>query len=131
MLVNIRYYDKTLGQSRKLAGELRLISERMTAKDLLERRISEDMAAESRDNAEHLNLIHPRNKETKLNGARTFGVATQDRLETRLSVAITALNKGTFIMLLDDRQVTSDDELVTLKENSAVTFIKLVPLVGG
>jgi hypothetical protein len=35
------------------------------------------------------------------------------------------------VLLVDDRQVESLDETVVLRAGGEVTFLKLVPLVGG
>ena len=36
-----------------------------------------------------------------------------------------------FLLLVDDRQVSDLDEEVVLRHDTTVTFLKLVPLVGG
>ncbi|MER7591051.1 hypothetical protein ABTW72_26295 [Micromonospora sp. NPDC127501] len=51
--------------------------------------------------------------------------------EERTLVALDAFRRNGFVVLVDDRQVTALDEKVRLHAGSRVTFLKLVPLVGG
>lgn len=45
--------------------------------------------------------------------------------------AIESFQRNGFLILVDDRQVSELDEIVELRHNTTVTFLKLVPLVGG
>ncbi|MEV6344351.1 hypothetical protein [Actinoplanes sp. NPDC051851] len=51
--------------------------------------------------------------------------------EERVRAALDAFARNGFVVLVDDRQVTEPDETVELRAGSRVTFLKLVPLVGG
>ncbi|MFD6683110.1 hypothetical protein [Micromonospora parva] len=51
--------------------------------------------------------------------------------EARTQVALDAFRRNGFVVLVDDRQVTALDETVRLHAGSRITFLKLVPLVGG
>ncbi|NYH45305.1 hypothetical protein HNR22_005032 [Micromonospora jinlongensis] len=51
--------------------------------------------------------------------------------EERTRVALEGFTRNRFVVLVDDRQVTALDEKVRLHAGSRVTFLKLVPLVGG
>ncbi|MET8551851.1 hypothetical protein [Micromonospora zamorensis] len=51
--------------------------------------------------------------------------------EERTRVALEGFVRNRFVVLVDDRQVTALDEKVRLHAGSRVTFLKLVPLVGG
>jgi hypothetical protein len=44
---------------------------------------------------------------------------------------VTAFRRNGFVVLVDERQVEDLDEVVDLFAGSVVTFLKLVPLVGG
>jgi hypothetical protein len=52
-------------------------------------------------------------------------------LATQTRQALDAFERNAFVVLVDDRQVTELTETVRLREGSRVTFLKLVPLVGG
>ncbi|WP_330464093.1 hypothetical protein [Micromonospora zamorensis] len=51
--------------------------------------------------------------------------------EERTLATLEAFGRNGFVVLVDDRQVTSLDDKVHLHAGSRVTFLKLVPLVGG
>ncbi|MET9298799.1 MULTISPECIES: hypothetical protein [Micromonospora] len=51
--------------------------------------------------------------------------------EERSRTTLDAFGRNAFVVLVDDRQVTALDEKVRLHAGSRVTFLKLVPLVGG
>src|SRR4051812_6070039 len=51
--------------------------------------------------------------------------------EERTRVTLGAYGRNAFVVLVDDRQVTELDEVVHLHAGTKVTFLKLVPLVGG
>ncbi|KAB1907910.1 hypothetical protein J5U46_09525 [Micromonospora tulbaghiae] len=51
--------------------------------------------------------------------------------EERTRMTLAAFGRNAFVVLVDDRQVTELDEKVRLHAGSRVTFLKLVPLVGG
>ncbi|MEU7917295.1 hypothetical protein [Micromonospora zamorensis] len=51
--------------------------------------------------------------------------------EERTRATLEAFGRNGFVVLVDDRQITSLDDKVHLHAGSRVTFLKLVPLVGG
>ena len=74
--------------------------------------------------------MKPTEAEETLNGFR-FRLRTQVKLQEQIDAALKAFANNGFLLLIDDRQVSSLDEWITLQRASHVTFIKLVPLVGG
>jgi len=104
-MFKLAYIDRTIGQSGRFTGELRLVSERLTAGDLIRRRIEQTEAE---------------GPGRPLNGA----VLTVEKVAT-------ALENGQLLMLLDGRQILSVSEVVVLRDDSKLTFIWLTPLAGG
>lgn len=51
--------------------------------------------------------------------------------ERQAEIALTAFTRNGFFVLVDDRQLTSLDEMVDLQTTTRVSFVRLVPLVGG
>ena len=74
-------------------------------------------------------LIQPDETERLLNGARPSH-RTLD-WEKQYASAIAAFHGNGFLVLVDDRQITELDEAVDLRPQTQVTFLKLVPLIGG
>lgn len=52
-------------------------------------------------------------------------------VEAEADVAVAAFERNGFVVLVDERQVEELDSPVRLTPASIVTFLKLVPLVGG
>jgi hypothetical protein len=67
--------------------------------------------------------------------ARLLGAGrpARERLdwEEHFTLALQAFQANRFLLLVDDRQVTDLTEVVELRHDSTITFLKLVPLVGG
>jgi hypothetical protein len=146
MQVALKVFDRNMGRPAKLVRELRLVSERTTARDVIRRRIEVEATELNRAAAGEINstaladsLVVPSLVEMALNGNRRYGfrrnparaAAKVIEVEEQLRIALEAFEKGSFIMLFDGRQITMPDEELTLAESSSVTFIKLTPLVGG
>jgi hypothetical protein len=61
---------------------------------------------------------------------RSKGTREAD-FEPQLHAACDAFERNAFFVLVGDRQVTTLDEPIDVVAQPTVTFIKLVPLVGG
>lgn len=75
-------------------------------------------------------LVQPNEAERTLNGFKFHKPRLVDPA-TQYEKAIEAFVGNGFIVLVDDRQVESLDTEIALHPETSVTFLKLVPLVGG
>ena len=127
----LRIFDEIPGQKRAEKASLRLAAQRISVRDLIRRRVEDEVTVFNKGPAEvYRGLVQPTASEQVLNGFKVKKGRVVDA-EEQVRVAFEAFSRNRFVILFDDRQVeTLDDELV-LKEDSAVTFLKLVPLVGG
>jgi hypothetical protein len=75
-------------------------------------------------------LVQPTDAERTLNG---FKVPQRCRLdpEKQFERAIELFYRNGFLILVDDRQVIELEEEIQLHPDTTVTFLKLIPLVGG
>lgn len=48
-----------------------------------------------------------------------------------MRAALEAFERNGFILLVEDRQVETLEEEIRVRPDTQVTFLKLVPLVGG
>ena len=127
----LKIWDETPGQGKRAAAELTLASERITAADLIRRRVEAEVAAYNRKtDAVFEGLVQPTESERVLNG---FKLKTRRSLdpENQVRVALDAFRNNGFVLLFDDRQIEEPDEWLTVTPTSEATFLKLVPLVGG
>jgi hypothetical protein len=51
--------------------------------------------------------------------------------EARADAAEAAFDRNGFVLLVGERQVESLDEVVSLTDDPVISFVRLVPLVGG
>jgi hypothetical protein len=108
--------------SRKRTGELRLelVSERITARELIRRRVEVEVARFRQVVADrYQGLVRPDPK------SRRIDLAKQQQ------VALEAFGRNGFLLFAGDRQITDLDEEIVITPELPVRFVKLVPLVGG
>jgi hypothetical protein len=75
-------------------------------------------------------LVQPNDTERTLNGFK-FHKPRLVNPETQYEKALEAFVGNGFIVLVDNRQVENLDDEIALHPETSVTFLKLVPLVGG
>ena len=123
--------DETLtGQS---IGEhpLDLLTERVTVRELIRSRVYQEVQDYNRRQPETFRgLIQPTDAEQTLNGYRVRGHRQID-WKAQFEKACDAFERNGFFVLVNDRQPDSLDEELTIDPTKTVTFVKLVPLVGG
>ncbi|HEX8492123.1 MAG TPA: hypothetical protein VF658_04720 [Pyrinomonadaceae bacterium] len=110
---------------------LDLMTERVTARELLRERVRHEVEEYNARQPEYFRgLVQPVDAEKTLNGYR---LRTKRQLdwEEQLDKALEAFDRYRFILLVDDRQVEALDEVIEITPETSVTFLKLVPLVGG
>lgn len=125
----LKIQDETATGRVVAATTLRLVSERITIRELIEARVRQEVAAFNATSEEQVfnGLVQPTDTETQLN------VKKGKRIDAAVQVerAIEAFGHNGFLLLLDDKQVEGLDDLIVVTDDSVVSFIKLVPLVGG
>ena len=141
MVLAVAIYDKTLGGSQRIVRELRLVSQRMSARGIIELRVDAEIAAfnaqAEKSIAQHNSmLVIPIFVEVALTGRKNYGSARDiegrgiDR-EKQIETVLEAFTANKLLMFVDSKQITELEQQVAFAERSTVTFIKLVPLVGG
>ena len=123
--------DEVPGRGRHVAFKLELWSEKITARELIERRIRHEVGVYNANPPDtFLGLVQPTGTERALNGWRIKKPRTIN-VEEQAASAWEAFSHGRILLLVDDRQVETLDDEVTLRRDAEVCFYKLVPLVGG
>jgi hypothetical protein len=124
--------DETTSGKALATLDLQLEGEHVTVAELIRARVHQEVRAHNaaRASAPRFNgLVQPERAERELNERdRTFKPVDAER---QVEVALHAFERGQILLLVDDRQVEELDQQVTLRPDSTVTFLKLVPLVGG
>ena len=131
MNLAIKLLDKTTDGKLYRETELRLVSNRSTLREILAQRIRQEVDKHNgSDRKLFSGLVQPSDTEEKLNGFK-LRKPREVSYEKQLELAIEAFQGNGFFVLLDDRQIEDLDTPVTLREDSRLSFVKLVPLVGG
>jgi hypothetical protein len=129
-MTTITIIDESLpGEQR--TWSLDLLHESISLRELIRRRIYQEV---TEYNARLLGYFHglvqPTDAERTLNG---YHLKTVHRLDwqAQYEQSIAAFARHSYIVLVNDQQVADLDALVELHTGTEVTFLKLVPLVGG
>ncbi len=121
MIAVLEIYDEAPGVAPTPAGHLRLVQDApVTARTLIEARVEQEIAAHvaSGDGLRRSPWLHP------VDGAPS--------LAEEQARAVAAFEAGQFLLLVDGRQLERPDDAVGLDDQRlTVTFLRLVPLVGG
>jgi hypothetical protein len=75
-------------------------------------------------------LVQPTEAERVLNGYRLRERRKID-WQAQYEKAVKAFQGNGFLILVDERQLTELNEEIELRADSEISFLKLVPLVGG
>lgn len=129
----LRIIDETpSGQPlHELTVELRLASERVTVRELIERRVRAEVERHNAAPSPYFQgLVQPTEAERELNGYRLRGAQRIDA-DAQVRLATESFARQGFLLLVDDDQVEDLADEVVLTPDTIVHFVKLVPLVGG
>ncbi|MDH6549173.1 hypothetical protein M2164_003414 [Streptomyces sp. SAI-208] len=127
----VMFVDETTSGSRSDGWGLEIAEERLAVRELIRRRVFQEVAEyNARTPAVFQGLVQPEDAERVVNG---YALRTPRRIdpETQTELALRAFTGNGFLVLVGDRQVTELDEEIDLVLGTEVTFLKLVPLVGG
>ena len=130
-MTTVTVRDETSGGESLRSFELELPDPTVSARELIRARVFEEVQAHNRSRPDrYAGLVQPTDTERDLNGYR-FRKRRRLDWQKQVDVALAAFESNGFLLLVDDHQVTSLDEEVRLRPGSQVSFLKLVPLVGG
>ncbi len=137
----LRIVDKQLGQAAHESFELHLASERLTVRELIERRVADEVEQlnqnRSKTRREHdrarafLVRIDRDTTEKRLNASKPPRHQTTLNESAEIETAIKGFTSNAFVLLFDDHQVADLDCELTVTPTSEVVFLRMVPLVGG
>lgn len=130
-MATITVYDETTSGGRTNELTLEFLNERVSVRELIRSRVYQEVTEYNARLPEYFRgLVQPTDAERALNGYRLRERRKLD-WEAQYQKAIQAFQGNGFMILVDDRQVVELDAEVELRHDSTVTFLKLVPLVGG
>lgn len=125
--------DETPVGDRKNLRDLDFLNERITVRELIRERVYEEVREYNATSREIYNgLVQPTETEVTLNGFRfRDNKRRQINWEAQYERALQAFENNGFFVLVDDKQVESLDEEIQIHPGMTVSFLRLIPLVGG
>ncbi len=124
-------HDETTSGQKTNSFTLDCLTERMTVREVIRARIYQEVQDFNQKEPEYFRgLVEPTQAERTLNG---YKLKTKRKLdwEEQFKRACEAFERNGFFVLVGDRQATGLDEAFEVKVDKEVSFVKLVPLVGG
>lgn len=122
--------ETSLGET---TGELTLefLTERVTAREVIRSRVYQEVTEyNARQAGLFRGLVQPRDAEQTREGFRLHNPRRIDWAE-QYEAALASFAKNRFLLIVDDRQVTDLDTEIELRHDTSVSFLRLVPLIGG
>jgi hypothetical protein len=129
MSVALKIVDQTLGVDPPIRRELRLASERTTLRELIKRRIDEEVADLNAGRDGVRPLVTPTEQESRLNKKKP----SRPKVDAgkQLAAAVKAFERTRIVVIVDGKQMLELDRPITVSPDTEIRFVKLVPLVGG
>ena len=110
---------------------INLTARRLTARELIRERVKHEVEDfNSRQPELYHGLVQPTDTERTLNGFK-FREKRKLDWQEQFEKAVEGFQRNAFILLVDDLQIEELDQVIPLSPETSVTFVKLVPLVGG
>ena len=110
---------------------LDLLSERITLRELIRARVYQEVRDYNLHQPEYFRgLVQPADTERTLNGFKVQQRRRSDP-EKQFERAIESFHRNGFFILINGLQVDELEEEIEIRPDTTVTFLKLIPLVGG
>ena len=128
-IVNV--VDETTSGGRGEAWTLVVAEERLSLREVICRRVRHEVARYNAAAGDVFQgLVQPTDTERLLNGYRMRERREIDP-QAQCRLALETFGRNGFLVLVGERQVQDLDAEIELTEGVEVSFLKLVPLVGG
>jgi hypothetical protein len=124
-------HDETTSGQKTNAFTLDCLTERMTVRELIRARIYQEVQDYNQREPEYFRgLVEPTNAERVLNG---YKLRTRRKIdwEEQYQRSLEAFERNGFFVLVGDKQAENLDQEFAVRVETEVSFVKLVPLVGG
>jgi hypothetical protein len=131
MPATLTIHDETASGQKTNTLTLDCLTEHLTVRELIRARIYQEVQDYNLKQPEYFRgLVEPTQAEKVLNG---YKLKTKRKIdwEEQYQKALEAFERNGFFVLVGDRQAESLDEQFEVKVDTEISFVKLLPLVGG
>lgn len=132
MSVALKIVDETSSGEVIHESIIQFPAQTVSVRALIEARVKAevDRYHSSSDKKRFFGLVQPSDSEVELNGYSRKNYKKIDVVKQQ-KIAIDAFESNGFFLLVNDQQLTGLDDDFIITPNTSVSFIKLIPLVGG
>ena|SRR5579863_2683343 len=131
MTATVTIRDETLGGNAAGEWDLDVLTERVTVREIIRSRVYQEVQDYNvKQGQVFRGLIQPEEAEKSLNGWALKKPRLLD-WKKQFDRAIEAFEANQILILVNDRQVDLLDDEITIAPRTTVTFLRLMPLVGG
>jgi hypothetical protein len=131
MAATLTIHDETSSGQKTNTFTLDCLTERMNVRELIRARIYQEVQDYNQKEPEYFRgLVEPTNAERVLNGYKLKAKRKIDWQE-QYQRALQAFERNGFFVLVGDKQAESLDQEFEVTADAELSFVKLVPLVGG
>ena len=131
MPATLTIHDETASGQKTNTLTLDCLTEHLTVRELIRARIYQEVQDYNLKQPEYFRgLVEPTHAEKVLNGYKLREKRKID-WEQQYQKALEAFERNGFFVLVGSRQAESLDQQFEVKVDTEVSFVKLVPLVGG
>jgi hypothetical protein len=131
MPVTLTIHDETTSGQKTNTFTLDCLTEKLTVRELIRARIYQEVQDYNQKEPDYFRgLVEPTDAERVLNGYKLKARRKID-WQAQYERALTAFERNGFFVLVEDKQAESLEQEFEVKVDTEVSFVKLVPLVGG
>jgi hypothetical protein len=141
-MTTVSLYEETFSGERTPILTVDFLTEVVTARELIRRYVYETVRDRNLREAERIREVEDfrhtfetNEKERLLNKSPRVAAhkqtARQIDWEEQEKHALEAFRRNRFFLLVDNRQVTDVEEKITLRPETEISFLRLIPLAGG
>lgn len=128
-ITTLTVQDVALDGSTLHEMSLDLLTEHITIRELIRSRVYQEVTEFNAHRKQAWSgLVSPAPSKTS---PSPNGHPERIEWEAQFQRAVRALEAGTLLIMVDARQVTDLEEQITVTPKTSVSFLRLVPLVGG
>lgn len=131
MSCTITIRDETASGDGISSFTMECLNEEMTLREIIRSRVYQEVQDYNQGASEIFRgLVAPTDAEKILNGYK-MKVPRKIDWEQQFEKAIEGFERNAYFVLVDDKQAGDLDERFVVRVDTEVSFVKLVPLVGG
>jgi len=123
--------DETTAGEKTGEFVMDLLTERITVRELIRSRVYQEVQDYNLKTPEYFRgLVEPADAEKTLNGIK-IKKGRQLDWRKQFEVALAAFEANRILILVNERQAESLDKEIVIEPETKVSFLRLVPLIGG